>query len=79
MGGGNGQFVQLLTIDSLHLKNVSLIKMDVEGMEDQALEGARETILTNHPVIIIEIHGGNNFGSVSQEVRWKIMHTIDTL
>ena len=79
LGGGTGQFVQLLTIDSLHLKNVSLIKMDVEGMEDQALDGARETILTNRPVIIIEIQGGNEFGSAPQEIRRRIMHTIDTL
>ncbi len=79
LGGGTGQFVQLLTIDSLHLKDVSLMKIDVEGMEDQALDGARETILSNRPVIIIEIQGGNNFGSASQVVRRNIMHTLEKL
>lgn len=77
--GGSGQFVQLLTIDSLHLQDVSLMKIDVEGMEEQVLEGARETIFAQHPVIIIEIVGGQNFATTTQEVRWQIMHTIDKL
>ncbi len=77
--GGTGQVVQLLTIDSLRLSNVSLMKIDVEGMEDQVLEGARATILANRPVIIIEIMGGNDFGTASKEVRQRILHTIDKL
>lgn len=79
LGGGTGQFVRLMTIDSLELKNVSLMKIDVEGMEDQALDGAVQTILSNRPTIIIEIQGGNLFGSAPQEIRRKIMHTIDKL
>lgn len=53
--GGTGQFVDIIPLDSLKLENVSLIKIDVEGMEGQVLEGARETILKNQPVILIEI------------------------
>lgn len=56
--GGTGIFVDLITIDSLNLENVSLIKIDVEGMENAVLDGARETILRNKPIIIIEIMGG---------------------
>ncbi len=77
--GGTGQFVQLLTIDSLHLKDVSLMKIDVEGMEEQVLDGARETILSNRPVIIIEIQGGHNFATTTQDARRRILHTIDKL
>jgi FkbM family methyltransferase len=79
LDGGTGRFVELLTIDSLHLQNVSLMKIDVEGMEDQALEGAKETIASNRPAIVIEIQGGNNFANAPQEVRQKIMHTLDKL
>jgi FkbM family methyltransferase len=79
LGGGTGQTVQLLTVDSLGLSNVSLMKIDVEGMEDQVLLGARETILANRPVIIIEIMGGHDIGDPSKETRQKILHTIDML
>jgi len=77
--GGTGHFVPLLTIDSLHLSDVSLMKIDVESMENQVLDGARETILANHPIIIIEIMGGHVFGTASKEVRQKILYTIDKL
>lgn len=53
--GGTGEFVDMITIDSLELDGVSLIKIDVEGMEQKVLLGARETILKNWPVILIEI------------------------
>lgn len=57
--GNSGLFADLLTIDSLNLNNVSLIKIDVEGMENKVLEGARETILRNKPIIFIEFTGYN--------------------
>ena len=46
--------VGILTLDSLHLNNISLIKIDVEGMELDVLEGAKETITRNKPIIFIE-------------------------
>ena len=79
MYGGSGQFVELLTIDSLELQDVSLLKIDVEEMEDQVLAGAEETILACRPVIIIEIMGGNNYGTATPDVRERINHTIETL
>jgi hypothetical protein len=36
------------------LNNISLIKIDVEGMELDVLEGAKETITRNKPIIFIE-------------------------
>jgi FkbM family methyltransferase len=56
--GGTGVFVDVIAIDSLKLDKVSLIKIDVERMENRVLEGARETIRKNKPVIILEIMGG---------------------
>ncbi len=56
--GGTGMYVDVRSIDSLCLDRVSLIKIDVEGMENMVLEGARETIRKYKPVIILEIMGG---------------------
>jgi len=79
LAGGSGAFVELIPIDALHLANVSLIKIDAEEMEDQVLDGARETLLANKPVVLIEIMGGYDFGSTTPEIRKKILHTIDKL
>ncbi len=40
----------------LDLKNVSLIKIDIEGHELNALKGAEKTIRDNSPVILFEQH-----------------------
>ena len=46
--------MQVLTLDTLGLERVDLIKLDVEGMEEEALEGAKETIKRCKPVMYIE-------------------------
>jgi FkbM family methyltransferase len=53
--GEGGDEVELRTLDSFNFSNVSLIKIDVEGFEAEVLRGAKNTINTSHPVIIIEI------------------------
>ena len=47
--------VQLISIDSLELNRLDFIKIDVEGMEEEVLEGAIEIIKKNHPIMMIEI------------------------
>lgn len=47
--------VQSISLDSLNLSRIDLIKLDVEGMEVSVLNGAHETILQNKPVLLIEI------------------------
>jgi len=51
-----GAFVEQITIDSLcfGIDRVDLIKIDVEGMEPEVLDGARETIRARRPVIYAE-------------------------
>jgi FkbM family methyltransferase len=51
--------VATVTLDSLGLPEVSLIKIDVEGHEIDVLSGARETIHTYRPVLIIETRPAN--------------------
>jgi FkbM family methyltransferase len=46
--------IPMMSIDSLCLNECDLIALDVEGFEQQALEGAKQTILKYKPVIIAE-------------------------
>jgi FkbM family methyltransferase len=46
--------VQKITLDTLTLPRVDLIKIDIEGMEMEALEGAREIIERSRPILLIE-------------------------
>jgi FkbM family methyltransferase len=50
---GNQQ-VQMYNIDHYNLSDVSLIKIDVEGYEQQVLEGAMETIARCKPALYVE-------------------------
>lgn len=56
--GRGGDRVRIETLDSFDFKNVSFIKIDVEGSEKEVLEGAIKTIRKNRPVILLEIMGG---------------------
>jgi FkbM family methyltransferase len=47
--------VEMLTLDSLSLARIDLLKIDVEGMELQVLEGARDSIQRCRPHLIVEI------------------------
>jgi FkbM family methyltransferase len=46
--------VRKLTLDEFGLPRVDLIKLDVEGMELEALEGASRTVEASHPIMLIE-------------------------
>ena len=51
----NGVPVKTITIDSLKIETpISFIKVDVQGADLFAMEGAKETILKHKPVIIFE-------------------------
>jgi len=47
--------IDIITLDSLNIENVSFIKIDVEGNERKVLNGAINTIFKNLPTILIEI------------------------
>ena len=46
--------VKILPIDSLYFKNVDAIKIDVEGYELQILDGMKNTLIYNSPIVIVE-------------------------
>ncbi len=54
---GDGESVEMVTLDSFNLDNVSFIKIDVEGHEIEVLKGARATLERNKPVMVIEVYG----------------------
>ena len=46
--------VSVRTLDGFEFKEVDLIKIDVEGMELQALEGSMQTLMKWRPVVLFE-------------------------
>jgi hypothetical protein len=54
---GAGERVPVVTIDSLELPGCALIKVDVEGMELDVLNGAAETIRRHQPRLFVENNG----------------------
>lgn len=46
--------VPVILLDDLHLDDVGLIKIDVEGHELAVLRGATDTLVRNRPVILVE-------------------------
>lgn len=70
--GKGGDPVEKITLDSLNLNNVSFIKIDVEGNEEEVIEGARKTILRNKPVMVVEIMGGVFYETATSEQKVEI-------
>jgi FkbM family methyltransferase len=51
---GEGEDVPMVTIDSLNLPGLDFIKLDTEGFELLALQGAEETLLKFKPCVCVE-------------------------
>jgi hypothetical protein len=46
--------VRAVTVDSFALPRLDFLKVDVEGLEQDVLDGARESIARHHPMIMVE-------------------------
>ena len=53
--------IKCVTIDSLNIKDVDFIKIDVEHYEWFALQGANDTIEEFHPIIMMEVKKDNPY------------------
>ncbi|MBC7504347.1 MAG: FkbM family methyltransferase [Sandarakinorhabdus sp.] len=48
--------IRSLALDDLHLEACALLKLDVEGMELAALNGAKRLLAQSHPMLFFERH-----------------------
>ena len=65
-----GSEVLQITIDDLQLEACDLIVLDIEGLEQQALHGARDTIEKFKPVLMVEDKGQSELYGVPRE--WSL-------
>jgi hypothetical protein len=57
--------VPVRRLDECELTNVAFIKIDVEGHEERAIVGAKQTIARDRPVMLIEIENRHLYDSES--------------
>jgi FkbM family methyltransferase len=53
------QEVRCLKLDSLSLPRLDLLKIDIEGMEEEAISGAQQTITAHKPILLVEFIKSN--------------------
>ena len=69
-----GEPVAICRVDDIGLSRCDFIKMDVEGMEPEALQGAMNTIVKCRPVLYIELDREENIHFLQiflEELRYK--------
>ena len=73
-GHSEGEPVAICRVDDIGLSRCDFIKMDVEGMEPEALQGAMNTIVKCRPVLYIELDREENIHFLQiflEELRYK--------
>lgn len=61
--------IETISLDELKIPEISFMKLDIEGAERKALEGAKETIIRNKPVLAICVyHNQEDFLDVPEFV-----------
>ncbi len=69
MYGKGTQSVEVNTIDNIAKEKVDYIKLDIEGAEQDAIEGAKETIKRDHPILAICIyHKAEDWYTIPQNI-----------
>lgn len=66
---GDGEPTPIRRLDGLKLPRVDLIKIDVEGMENEVLRGATRTIKRTRPILFVENNVPENSQKLISRVR----------
>lgn len=65
--------VDVNTVDSLKLDRLDFLKLDVEGYETKAVEGAMDTIIRHRPIVLLESwvdhQGGSDIDHTKKEFK----------
>ena len=67
-GFSQGDSIEVVTIDTLEPNRCKLIKIDVEGMEADVLDGAEITIKRLQPILFIENNSEDNSPNIIQRI-----------
>jgi FkbM family methyltransferase len=71
--------VEVVTLESIEprLADKLFIKLDVEGMEEDVLQGAKEMLLSKRPLLFVEFIKSNqeNLKSILKELDYRIFRT----
>ncbi len=52
----NDECIEIITVDTLNLPKLDVVKIDAEEMEDKVLRGMKQTLERCKPQMIVEIH-----------------------
>lgn len=72
LGHETGEAVPVTTLDADIPEPITMIKADIEGFEQKALQGAKNHILRDHPKLLFSVYHNN-------EDLWKIPRMIHAL
>lgn len=70
--------VPVWTLDSLKLPRVTLLKIDVEGMEAEVLTGSKSLLRRDRPKVAVEVHGekpAREVRRILREVDYSLAHS----
>jgi FkbM family methyltransferase len=73
LAGEGRLIVEVTTVDSLvergHIPPPDIMKIDVEGYEEQVLRGSKDTLRRYHPVVLCDYNGPNTFDLVTRVLK----------
>lgn len=71
--------IEILPLDELVQEPIDLIKIDVEGLEIDVLEGAKQILLKYKPDIIIEVRRGNQKRLINflETISYRVLRQFD--